>query len=128
MAAEIGKALNDKLHVGTSYLYIGGFYASRNMKDSALYYFDLGMKEENNRKTDIGPYYNNFFIAIELYNGTKDAKLAEKYLTPVLENPKTNKYSDVYYWSVELGTKVYADLKNFDKLAYCTKWYFFIER
>lgn len=127
MAAEIGKALNDKQHIGTSYRYIGGFYASRNMKDSALYYFDLGMKEENNRKTDDGPYYNHLFIALELYNGTHDVKLAEKYLTPVLENPKTNKYSDVYYWSVELGTKVYADLKNFDKLAYCTKWYFLLK-
>jgi serine phosphatase RsbU (regulator of sigma subunit) len=127
MAAEIGKGFNDKLHIGTSYRYIGGFYASRNMKDSALYYFDLSMKEENNRKTDLGPHYNNLFIALELYNGTHDAKLAEKYLTPVLDNPKTNKYTDVYYWSVGLGTKVYADLKNFDKLAYCTKWYFLLK-
>ncbi|MFO0358691.1 MAG: PP2C family protein-serine/threonine phosphatase [Sphingobacteriaceae bacterium] len=124
MAAEIGKALNDKLHIGTSYRYIGGFYASRNMKDSALYYFDLSLRDENNRKTDAGPFFNHFFIASELYNGTHDAKLAEKYLTPVLDNEKTNKYSDVYYWASELGTKVYADLHNFDRLAYCTKWYF----
>ena len=127
IAAEIGKTLKDKFHVGSSYRYISGFYANRNMKDSAIYYFDLGMKEEYNRKTNTGPYYDHMFMAMELYNGTHDAKLAEKYLTPVIENPKTNKYSKVYYLSAELGTKIYGELRDFDKLAHCTKWYFLLK-
>ncbi|HLP12035.1 MAG TPA: hypothetical protein VK177_08905 [Flavobacteriales bacterium] len=113
--------------IATSYRFIGSFYAGRKMLDSALYYYKLSMKINEQAVNKTGPGFESFDIARGLYTSLNNPKLAEPFITGVLDNKKINPYTDVYYWSTELGMKIYADLHKLDRLAYCSKWYFKIK-
>jgi hypothetical protein len=113
--------------IATSYRFIGSFYASRKMLDSAQYYFNLSLNSDEARTQKTGPHFESFDIARAFYYHLNNSKLAEPYISGVLDNKKINPYTDVYYWSVELGAKIYADLGDEKRLAYCTKWYFKIK-
>jgi serine phosphatase RsbU (regulator of sigma subunit) len=112
--------------ISTSYRFIGSFYAGRKMYDSTMYYYNLAQKINEKRYKLRGYEYESFDIARHLYENF-NPQIAAPYLIQTLDNPKINKYGTTYYWSVELGTKIFTELNDFNRLSYCIKWYFLIK-
>ena len=115
----LSKSSNYTRGINLSYFYIAQIYNTRNVKDSAIYYFELGLEEEFadiNIKADFLWDLSNAYRHIGNYSSSLENCLVLKEL---IETGKTKKYNYQVYNSLGLVYKSFMEYelsyKNFNK-------------
>ncbi|MCK5170302.1 MAG: tetratricopeptide repeat protein [Bacteroidales bacterium] len=118
---ELSTENNYQHGINQSYFYIARIFDIRNIKDSAIYYYELGLEEkfaDGNMRIDFIWHLSNAYRYIGNYSASLENCLILKGLT---ENGKTKKYNYQIYNNLGLVYKPLMEyelsFENFEKSA-----------